>query len=259
MSSERARLTALYGGLLVLAGALLVGLVYLLVSEGLYASVLTAVAPAVPSGATDVAIRSGTVAPALPSSDWAQTTIMQPGQYAVARKVSTAAGDAALSQLLTVSGVSLAVYSALSVALAWWMAGRVLRPVGVITARAHAALRQQPARTPRAEGPARRAQGAGRHLRRDARPDRGAGRRPAAVRRQRRPRAAHPARRAEGRGRDRPRRRPAAREGRLDPGQAHRHRHRQRAAHRGTAAPRGFGRGPAAGANGSGWTRPRPR
>ncbi|MFE3940555.1 sensor histidine kinase [Streptomyces sp. NPDC059118] len=137
MSSERARLTALYGGLLVLAGALLVGLVYLLVSEGLYASVLTAVAPAVPTGATDVAIRSGTAAtPALPSSDWAQTTVMQPGQYAVARKVSTVAGDAALSQLLTVSGVSLAVYSALSVALAWWMAGRVLRPVGVITARA---------------------------------------------------------------------------------------------------------------------------
>ncbi|MFD8742394.1 two-component sensor histidine kinase, partial [Streptomyces sp. NPDC059616] len=48
MSSERARLTALYGGLLVLAGALLVGLVYLLVSEGLYASVLTAVGPAGP-------------------------------------------------------------------------------------------------------------------------------------------------------------------------------------------------------------------
>ncbi|MFF1346595.1 two-component sensor histidine kinase, partial [Streptomyces sp. NPDC058322] len=52
MSSERARLTALYGGLLVLAGALLVGLVYLLVSEGLYASVLTAVAPAGPPAAT---------------------------------------------------------------------------------------------------------------------------------------------------------------------------------------------------------------
>ncbi|WP_406527232.1 sensor histidine kinase [Streptomyces sp. I8-5] len=96
MSSERARLTALYGGLLVLAGALLVGLVYLLVSEGLYASVLTA----------------------------------------VAQRVSTAAGDAALNQLLTISGVSLAAYSALSVGLAWWMAGRVLRPVGVITARA---------------------------------------------------------------------------------------------------------------------------
>ncbi|MFE7108542.1 sensor histidine kinase [Streptomyces sp. NPDC057575] len=135
MRSERARLTALYGGLLVLAGALLMGLVYLLVSERLYASVLTAVAPAVPDGATP-AIRSGVASTPEPSSDWAKTVVMEPGQYAVAKRVTTAAGDAALSQLLTVSGVSLAVYSALSVALAWWMAGRVLRPVGVITARA---------------------------------------------------------------------------------------------------------------------------
>ncbi|MFJ7490977.1 sensor histidine kinase [Streptomyces sp. NPDC097727] len=137
MRSERARLTALYGGLLVLAGALLMGLVYLLVSERLYASVLTAVAPAVPDGATASAVRSGVAStPEPPSSDWAQTLVMEPGQYAVAKRVTTAAGDAALNQLLTVSGVSLAVYSALSVALAWWMAGRVLRPVGVITARA---------------------------------------------------------------------------------------------------------------------------
>ncbi|GGU81640.1 signal transduction histidine kinase [Streptomyces cavourensis] len=128
MSSERARLTALYGGLLTLAGALLMGLVYVLVSEGLYSSVLTAV---VPAARLDAA--SG---PALPTSDWAQTTVVQPGRYAVAQKVSTAAGDAALSQLLTVSALSLAVYAALSVGLAWWMAGRVLRPVGVITARA---------------------------------------------------------------------------------------------------------------------------
>ncbi|MER8083958.1 two-component sensor histidine kinase, partial [Streptomyces sp. NPDC094048] len=59
MSSERARLTALYGGLLVLAGALLMGLVYLLVSEGLYASVLTAVAPAGPPGGTPAPGRGG--------------------------------------------------------------------------------------------------------------------------------------------------------------------------------------------------------
>ncbi|MYR93450.1 MULTISPECIES: sensor histidine kinase [unclassified Streptomyces] len=131
MNSERARLTALYGGLLVLAGVLLMGLVYVLVSDGLYSSVMTAVAPAVPASRLDAAS-----APLLPTSDWAQTTVIQPGQYAVARKVSTAAGDAVLNQLLTVSALSLAVYSALSVALAWWMAGRVLRPVGVITARA---------------------------------------------------------------------------------------------------------------------------
>lgn len=131
MNSERARLTALYGGLLVLAGVLLMGLVYVLVSDGLYSSVMTAVAPAVPASRLDTAS-----VPMLPSSDWAQTTVIQPGQYAVARQVSTAAGDAVLNQLLTVSALSLAVYSALSVALAWWMAGRVLRPVGVITARA---------------------------------------------------------------------------------------------------------------------------
>ncbi|MFD3971836.1 sensor histidine kinase [Streptomyces cyaneofuscatus] len=131
MNSERARLTALYGGLLVLAGVLLMGLVYVLVSDGLYSSVMTAVAPAVPASRLDTAS-----VPMLPSADWAQTTVIQPGQYAVARKVSSAAGDAVLHQLLTVSALSLAVYSALSVALAWWMAGRVLRPVGVITARA---------------------------------------------------------------------------------------------------------------------------
>ncbi|CAO0833317.1 hypothetical protein SMICM17S_01654 [Streptomyces microflavus] len=93
----------------MLAGVLLMGLVYVLVSEGLYSSVMTAVVPTVPASEL-----GESAAPALPSSDWAQTTVIQPGQYAVARKVSTAAGDAALNQLLTVSGISLAVYSALS-------------------------------------------------------------------------------------------------------------------------------------------------
>ncbi|MFD5505097.1 two-component sensor histidine kinase, partial [Streptomyces sp. NPDC127061] len=74
MSSERARLTALYGGLLVLAGALLVGLVYLLVSEGLYASVLTAVAPAGPPRAPAPPGRAGQAPPPpRASSGWGQT------------------------------------------------------------------------------------------------------------------------------------------------------------------------------------------
>ncbi|RPK60862.1 Sensor protein CzcS precursor [Streptomyces sp. ADI96-02] len=133
MNGERARLTALYGGLLVLAGVLLMGGVYLLVSEDLYANVLMAVAPTVPAGAVQ---RGVEVAPALPTSALAETAVLQPGQYAMAQRVSTVAGDAALNQLLTVSAISLAAYSALSVAMAWWMAGRVLRPVGVITARA---------------------------------------------------------------------------------------------------------------------------
>lgn len=130
MNSERARLTGLYGGLLVLAGILLTGVVYLLVSEGVYASVMSAVVPTVPADGLNL---DSVPARRLDESAYSP---LEPGQYAAAQKVSTVAGDAALSQLLTVSGISLAAYSVLSVAVAWWMAGRVLRPVGVITARA---------------------------------------------------------------------------------------------------------------------------
>lgn len=132
MNSERARLTGLYGGLLVLAGVLLTGGVYLLVSEGMYANLLSAVFPTVSTEQLDADSVLGTPA----GVQLTQTIVAEPGQFAVAEKVSSAAGDAALNQLLTVSGIALAAYSALSVALAWWMAGRVLRPVGVITARA---------------------------------------------------------------------------------------------------------------------------
>ncbi|MFC8075295.1 sensor histidine kinase [Streptomyces sp. NPDC057307] len=131
MKSERARLTGLYGGLLVLAGVLLMGLVYLLVSETLYANLMSAVVPTVPASELNI-----DPVPAYRADGLTAGTLAETQQYTVAQKVTTAAGDAALNQLLTVSGVSLGAYSALSVALAWWMAGRVLRPVGVITARA---------------------------------------------------------------------------------------------------------------------------
>lgn len=133
MGSERARLTSLYGGLLVLAGMLLTGLVYLLVQQGLYTSINTAVTTAVPRG---------------PIPPWA--TIPMPATSATpaqrldgvpahldeglaVTKISDLAGEAALNRLLTVSVVVLTVYAVLSIALAWWMAGRVLRPVAVIT------------------------------------------------------------------------------------------------------------------------------
>lgn len=131
MRSERARLTGLYGGLLVLAGVLLMGVVYLLVSETLYANLMSAVVPTVPAEELGV-----NAVPAYRTDELLAGTLAETQQYSVAQKVTTAAGDAALNQLLTVSGISLGAYAALSVALAWWMAGRVLRPVGVITARA---------------------------------------------------------------------------------------------------------------------------
>ncbi len=126
---ERARLTMLYGGLLVLAGGMLIGLVNFLVREGLYSSISTAVAVRPVSGAPMPAASASPV-PASPGP-------LQPGDQVVrSRTIETftqAAEQAAQNRLLTVSLIALGVFAVISVALAWWMAGRVLRPVGVIT------------------------------------------------------------------------------------------------------------------------------
>lgn len=134
MSSERSRLTALYGGLLVFAGALLTGVVYLLVQQGLYSSISTAVTTAVPRGpmtpwrTPPVALATAVPAQRTKPLGKADDT----GSLAVT-KISDLAGEAALSRLLTVSVIVFAAYAVVSIALAWWMAGRVLRPVAVIT------------------------------------------------------------------------------------------------------------------------------
>ncbi|MGW6564431.1 sensor histidine kinase [Streptomyces sp. NPDC054975] len=134
MGGERARLTALYGGLLLLAGALLTGVVYVLVKEGLYSSISIAMTTAVPAQRLDAP--SVTPSPlwreAVPASAGPLPPGVTPGM-AVTRTLSDAAESAALERLLTVSLLVLAAYAVLSVALAWWMAGRVLRPVAVIT------------------------------------------------------------------------------------------------------------------------------
>ncbi|MFI0981197.1 sensor histidine kinase [Streptomyces sp. NPDC021093] len=137
--SERARLTALYGGLLVLAGALLTGLVYFLVREGLGSTITSAVTTAVPMQrmpVDDGAWATLEPARAVPALPLASPTTKSAALRVVTQQASKAAEDAALGRMLTVSGAALAVFSVLSVALAWWLAGRVLRPVGVITATA---------------------------------------------------------------------------------------------------------------------------
>lgn len=151
MTGERARLTALYGGLLLLAGALLTGVVYFLVKEGLYSSISLAVTGTVPaqrleelpsthpSALTSAAPASpfpASIQPAspLPASPAPSGATHLPSEVlAITRSVSGAAESAALERLLTVSLIVLLVYAVLSVVLAWWMAGRVLRPVAVIT------------------------------------------------------------------------------------------------------------------------------
>ncbi|MEU5777175.1 ATP-binding protein [Streptomyces venezuelae] len=135
MDSERARLTALYGGLLVLAGALLTGLVYLLVQQGLYTSISSAVTTAVPRDPMPPWRHPSPfpVASAVPAQRLQGTTMDIDKRGLAVTKISDLAGEAALSRLLTVSVIVFTVYAVLSIALAWWMAGRVLRPVAVIT------------------------------------------------------------------------------------------------------------------------------
>ncbi|MFI8326784.1 sensor histidine kinase [Streptomyces sp. NPDC085529] len=144
--SERARLTALYAALLVLAGSLLTGVVYVLVEEGMYSSINMAVTTAVPAQRLDrpapawpspsataflpTGLPSAVPASPLPTPG---TGARLPEALAITRTVSDAAGSAALDRLLTVSVVVLVCYAVLSVALAWWTAGRVLRPIAVIT------------------------------------------------------------------------------------------------------------------------------
>ncbi|MFF0560875.1 ATP-binding protein [Streptomyces sp. NPDC004266] len=139
--SERARLTSLYAGLLVLAGALLTGVVYVLVQEGMYSSISMAVTTAVPAQRLEqppsswpTAFPTGmpSAAPASPAPS-AGTGVVPHEALAITRTVSDAAGSAALDRLLTVSVVVFVCYAVLSVALAWWAAGRVLRPIAVIT------------------------------------------------------------------------------------------------------------------------------
>ncbi|MEU0275294.1 ATP-binding protein [Streptomyces sp. NPDC006307] len=134
MTSERGRLTALYGGLLVVAGVLLTGVVYLLVRQGLYSSISTAVTTAVPGRSFDAAVPwPQPSSPAVPASPGPVPSDSAVRAYMVTRELSGAAEEAALGRLLTVSLTALGMYAMASVALAWWMAGRVLRPVAVIT------------------------------------------------------------------------------------------------------------------------------
>lgn len=122
-TTERARLTALYGSLLLAVGILLLVVIYLLVQNGLHGRVNEAI---VHTGGQSVA---PTTSPPPPDE------LLSPEEAGPAAQTTAVEAVTAttLSRLLTVSGIAFAAYAALSVFLAWWMAGRVLRPVGVIT------------------------------------------------------------------------------------------------------------------------------
>jgi signal transduction histidine kinase len=143
----RLRLTLIYGGLFLICGAGLLAITYALVSNATagYFSI---------TGPNGQAIKGIVSGPADPSKHGSplhrlhvvnngtrSTTIdLSPRQaLAVTRQMKAAADSqhaSEMHQLLIYSGIALAIMAAASVGLGWIVAGRVLRPLRVITATA---------------------------------------------------------------------------------------------------------------------------
>jgi len=109
----RGRLTLVYGGLFVLAGLVLLGATYILVSHRL---------PTVVGGRTALFTEEAGVA--------------GPGDQLQVQKFVEGTKDSALHTLLTQGGIALIVVSAAAIALGWLVAGRMLQPLHQITATA---------------------------------------------------------------------------------------------------------------------------
>jgi signal transduction histidine kinase len=133
----RLRLTLLYGGLFLLSGTVLLVITYVLVAHRLPAIVTTGGAHthAPPGSFTFSQPQVGNACnatqfptPAAPS---------QVSRCLTEARTAIAVQQAAeMNQLLTQSGVALAIMSVFSIGLGWLVAGRVLRPLRTITATA---------------------------------------------------------------------------------------------------------------------------
>jgi signal transduction histidine kinase len=109
--SLRLRLTVLYGVLSIVSGAALLAITYLLFA---HTGAMTVVSFQQSSGGGPLPT------PVVPS---------------MVRARAETQHDEALRELLTMSGIALAVMSVISVVLGWLMAGRALRPVRTMVAR----------------------------------------------------------------------------------------------------------------------------
>jgi signal transduction histidine kinase len=132
----RLRLTLLYGGLFLLSGTGLLVITYVLVAHRFPTLVTTGSGTARRTGGLAFSTGLGT---ACRPTTWIPgpippgrvTQCMQAARGALARQQA-----AEMNQLLTQSGVALAITSVFSIALGWLVAGRVLRPLRTITATA---------------------------------------------------------------------------------------------------------------------------
>jgi signal transduction histidine kinase len=123
----RARLTLLYGGLFLVAGAALLGVTYLLVRHSLDAQLtaetdarLGALRAEASAGDGDVVLANGDT---VPIGDLVDDV----------RADQERLRDAALDSLLAQGGLALLGVGAVALALGWLVAGRALRPVHTVT------------------------------------------------------------------------------------------------------------------------------
>jgi signal transduction histidine kinase len=128
----RLRLTAVYGGLFLLLGAALLGITYLLVSQQL---------PGTPGGAgpaTSVQSGSGVFVRTVSGNcQLSASPPVAPSQLqSQAQKCLDKQRAVELNQLLTESGVALAIMTVVSIGLGWLVAGRMLGKLRTITAAA---------------------------------------------------------------------------------------------------------------------------
>ncbi|MBX6355579.1 MAG: HAMP domain-containing histidine kinase [Micromonosporaceae bacterium] len=117
----RARLTLIYGGSLLLAGIVLLGITYLLVSQQLPGNFVV-------SG-TKVDSSAPPVATSPPPPEAGPVTEFQ----TFARKVAHDTRNDALRSLLTQGGIALSIVVVVAGAFGWLLAGRALQPLQRVT------------------------------------------------------------------------------------------------------------------------------
>ena len=136
--SVRLKLTLLYGGLFLLAGAGLLAVNYALVSSQFTLPLGVRVQGQGPTGADLPQITRAAGADVLivqATPDGGRFVVRAPDP-ATLETVRRELKEAALNQLLTQSLVALGVMAVASIGLGWLVAGRVLRPLAAITAAA---------------------------------------------------------------------------------------------------------------------------
>jgi signal transduction histidine kinase len=126
--SVRLRLMLVYGGLILLSGAALLFITYELVAHS-YAPQVVTVHDGEASGTGQAGISA-----CLPSPGSVPTPTQVSGCASYLRTQGAQEHAAELRQLLTESGIGLAILTVASIGLGWLVAGRVLRPLRTITA-----------------------------------------------------------------------------------------------------------------------------